>query len=225
MDNLLLNFETTKLFYNEYLYKVVVKNHIGAIFRAKNLNHARNELDRMQTQLDEEKFITRTFGIRTEPVSQQDFETSKTMFKMLSTYNQNDYKLRIEGANTSIYSNDIDIIHNICSKVPVTELWKPNDAYKDKLDKNTILTDYASPYNFKVTLNANKIDPAFYKWIQRNSDKIKIGKTALECVGKGFALGFYFFVKNEKVLQLISLMIGHNFQTVQRIVCKQDLDK
>ena len=102
------------------------------MFRDKNLNHARNELDRMQTQLLEEKRITQTYGIRQTYVSQQDFESSKILLNIFSSTKPYDYKLRIEGSNMSIYSNEVDFMHNICSKVPVHEFYKPNNNYKDK---------------------------------------------------------------------------------------------
>jgi hypothetical protein len=203
----------------------VVKNHVATMFRDKNLNHARNELDRMQTQLLEEKRITQTYGIRQTYVSQQDFESSKLLLSIFSSAKPYDYKLRIEGSNMSIYSNELDFMHNICSKVQVQEFWQPNNNYKDKLDKDIILVDQPFDYEFKVTFNQNTIDPTFAKWVHRNTNKIKIGNKALQAATDGYAQGLYFYVRNEKLLQLISLMIGHNFQSVQRIVCKQDLDK
>lgn len=221
----MLNYETKSLFYNEYLYKLVVKNYLACIFRDKNLNNARNELDRMQTQLDDDKFIRRSIGIRDTFVSQDDFNSSKIILNLFSSFNQEDYKLRIEMGTMNVYTNSKAVINALLSRICVEEFWEPNKKYLSKLDKNVILVDHASKFDYRVTFNQRFIDQNFYKWVQKNSDKVKIGRIALEAVEGGYAPGLYFYTRDEKILQLVSLLIGHNFQSVQRIVSTQDLDK
>ena len=46
-------FETTKLFYDEYPYKLVVVNALSHIFRDKNLSRAKEDLSKLQQQFDE----------------------------------------------------------------------------------------------------------------------------------------------------------------------------
>ena len=41
-------YETTKLFWGEYLYKLAVRNEMAPIFRGKNLSNARQVLDNLQ---------------------------------------------------------------------------------------------------------------------------------------------------------------------------------
>tara|TARA_B110000908_G_scaffold62914_1_gene76449 strand:- start:373 stop:1035 length:663 start_codon:yes stop_codon:yes gene_type:complete len=220
-----LNYETKSLFYNEFLYKLVIKNHLACIFRDKNLNNARNELDRMQTQLDDGAVIVRTIGSKNTFVTPDDFNTAKIALSLFSSFKHEDYKLRIEGASMSIYTNSISIIDKLSSRICIAEYWQPNKKHLCKLDKNVILVEHATGFEYRVTLNHRCIDQNFYNWIQKNNSKVKIGRIALEAVEKGFAPGLYFYTRDEKVLQLISLLIGHNFQTVQRIVSTQDLDK
>ena len=82
------------------------------------------------------------------------------------------------------------------------------------------------PFPYKITFAGKKQTTShLLNWIKNHKDKVKIGRIALEAVEGGYAPGLYFYTRDEKILQLVSLLIGHNFQSVQRIVSTQDLDK
>ena len=48
---MLKKFDTIKLFYDEYPYKLVVRNSLSHIFRDKNLPNAKQEIDKLQDSL------------------------------------------------------------------------------------------------------------------------------------------------------------------------------
>lgn len=225
LGKLLLNYETKSLFYNQYLYKLVIKNHCSHLFRDKNLNYARINLDRMQSSLDENNVILTMYGIRERFISHDDFRSAKTMLNVFSSFDPDEYKLRIENPTMNVYTNSNSVITNLVSRLTIEEYWQPNPKNLSKLDKNVILVDTDTGFDYRVTFNHRSIDYSFYNWVLNNKGKVKIGRIALEAVEQGGACGLYFYVRDEKILQLISLLIGHNFQSVQRIVSTQDLDK
>ena len=55
--------KTTSLFYNKYLYKLRLRNPIGAIFRGMNLSYAKQKLDEMQRQAESELPIKSPFRV------------------------------------------------------------------------------------------------------------------------------------------------------------------
>jgi len=222
----LLNFETKKLFYNKYLYKLVIHNQLAVIFRDKNLNYARKELDLLQQVVDEKNQIVKTWGFNRETyIDRRHFEDAKILLNIFSHLDHDEYKLRIERNDMCLYTNSTSVVNNVCSKITIDELWQPNLKHLNLLEKNVLLVDGPFDYEYKVYFNARTIDENFYNWITRNSDKVKIGKIALEEVKKGFAPNLYMYVRDEKVLQLISLLVGHNFQSVQRVISTQNIDK
>ena len=53
----MIKYETKKLFYDKYLYKLGVHNPLGFIFRNKNLSHARSVIDDLQLSQEEDQPI------------------------------------------------------------------------------------------------------------------------------------------------------------------------
>ena len=52
-------FDTVKLFYDEYPYKISVTNSLCHLFRDKNLSFAKAELDALQHQYEEGNSLVR----------------------------------------------------------------------------------------------------------------------------------------------------------------------
>ena len=82
------------------------------------------------------------------------------------------------------------------------------------------------PYGRVQFTFADKIDPNFYKWIVNNPSKVKVGDTCLESIKKGqYVRGFYCYIKDDKILSLIHLMIGAQIARIDNIVYKAVKDK
>jgi hypothetical protein len=56
-------------------------------------------------------------------------------------------------------------------------------------------------------------------------DKIRIGEQCLDNMSVGWVDGNYFFVRDEKVLMLVRMMIGDSITRIERQVYQDDLDK
>ena len=214
-------FDTVKLFYDEYPYKLVVRNSLSHIFRDKNLPNAKKEIDKLQDLLVKGQPLTRTAFLRSESVELQTFLEAQ---KLYIEFNQfTDYKLRIENPLMQIYSHSYDWLINITHKIKnCVELWEPNS--KVELAPNVILIDKPNDFEYKVTLGL-EVDPGLATWIASNPDKAKAGATCLkEIANKGYTRDFYIYIRDEKILQLLSLFVT-NIPRVDKLVYIAKTDK
>ena len=222
-DYFIRELETTKLFYNKYLYKLLLHNPLVSIFRDKNFTYARQQLDALQLKYESgDKLRVSEHRLA---VSVEQFVGAKFLLTELDK--QIDFKLRIESPRMAIYSNDKKWLEYMKTKpLKFFEFWSPNNKYVHLLQKNTILTnDINFGYTYKVTFS-DKIDPNFYKWIINNPSKVKAGDTCLESIKKGqYVRGFYVYIKDDKILSLVLLMIGSQIARIDNIVYKKVKDK
>jgi len=210
--------ETKKLFYNEYPYKLGVYNPLAHIFREKKFRFAREELSRLELLYELDRpLITGTY--RKKEYDVKSFFECKWLYKELTL--RNDYKIRVEYPSIQLYSNDKAWLTYIAKNVDnPTEFYEPPVV----LAKNTILVEKPTDYQFRVTLNS-KPDPSLASWIVANPKLAKAGPVFLdEVANRGYSNGLYFYVRDDKVLNIVGLMLGSNGR-VDKIVCKQDLDK
>lgn len=215
--------ETTKLFYNKYLYKLLLYNPLVSIFRDKNFTYARQQLDALQLKYESGEKLRINEHRLSVPI--EEFVGAKFLLAELDS--QSDVKLRIESPRMSIYSNDKKWLEYMKTKpLKFFEFWSPNNKYVHLLQKNTILTnDINFGFTYKVTFS-DKIDPNFYKWIINNPSKVRVGDTCLESIKTGqYVRGFYVYIKDDKILSLIMLMIGSQIARIDNIVYKAVKDK
>lgn len=219
---LLKKCETVKLFYDLYLYKLVINNSLSPIFRNKNLSHARQVLDPMQRDYEANKALEWKRVLKSSHVSVESFLDAKILLSVFSK--ADDYRLRIEYSQMCIYSNDKSWLYSIKNKLNprnVIEFWEPDTQYLDIIkEKNTILIDRYLPFEYKITLGP-KGNSQFANWARNNSDKIKAGQIFLsEIENDGYVDGMYFYVRDEKVLTLVKLILGYCIKRVDKIVHK-----
>ena len=108
-------FETTKLFYDIYPYKVTLKNNLGHIFRDKNLSNAKLELDQLQQKYDRGELLIRKIYLKEHVYEVDTFLEARDLY--IEFCKQEDYKLRIENPFMQIYSHDYDWLQYICNKI------------------------------------------------------------------------------------------------------------
>tara|TARA_B110000858_G_scaffold94508_1_gene108910 strand:- start:730 stop:1383 length:654 start_codon:yes stop_codon:yes gene_type:complete len=217
----LKKFDTVKLFYDEYPYKLVVRNSLSHIFRDKNLPNAKKEIDKLQDLLVKGKPLTRTAFQRSESIELQTFLEVQ---KLYIEFNQFlDYKLRIQNPLMTIYSHNYEWLINLTRKVKnCIEIWEPDSRFE--LKPNAILIDKPSEFEYKVTLGL-EVDPGLATWITANPDKAKAGATCLkEIANKGYTRDFYIYIRDEKILQLLSLFVT-NIARVDKLVYIAKTDK
>lgn len=226
--------ETKKLHYGAYLYKIVLYNEISTIFRTElqkqgTLSHARQVLEEYKKDFDAGrpiyKYKFRTRFLVTYEVFREAYELYKLMLDM------EDYKVRVDPyGSLIIYSNNLEDLEKVCDTVSVRELWKPSDdAIKILLSRdNIIVCDEPVTLSYKVTLNRSRIGSTneLAKWLKNNTDKSKVGKRALMMFEQDLYVdGLYFYVRDEKVLMLIEMMVGNKIRRVDKLIYKGNIDK
>jgi len=220
-----LKYETTKLFYDQYLYKLVVINPLASIFRDNNLTYARDQLDKLQLEYELNSSLNFSSFRRNTKISKNEFTAAKIL---LTEFNiRKDYKLRISIPNMCIYSNNTRWLKMLMIKpIVIKEFWEPDQKSINLLVKNNIvITDNTFGYDYKITFK-DRIDSQFYNWLLANPDKVKIGNTCLQCIKRGgYVRGFYFYLRDAKVLSLVNLMIGGGIARIDNIVYKEVKDK
>lgn len=219
--------KTTKLFWDKYLYKLVLSNTIGSIFRDKNLPYAREVLDQLQSEYEEGLPLFVKKYKREQRVSENDFLDARKIYNFLS--HANDYMLRIESYTFCIYSSNkhwLTIIKQSMSPNNVKEFWEPDLEDIELLNPKTIIMDKDIGFEYKVTLGQNIADTfGFANWAENNPNQVKVGPKLLEELKhNGYVSDLYFYARDEKTLQLCSLMLT-NIRRIDKIIVKADLDK
>jgi hypothetical protein len=217
--------ETQKLFWNKYLYKLVINNRLAPIFRNKQLSYSKSILNNLEAQQKAGQPMIVTKTLRQDVIQEDHFLDAKTVYKYLSK--SSDYMLRVERSTLCIYSNDrvwlMDIKADICA-YNLEEFWEPNTETINVLDANTIIVDHEIPYEFRVTLRS-KGSNSFAKWADKNPKQVKLGPVLKEEMLKnGYVEGMYFYARDDRTLQLCNLMLD-NIRRVDRIVSKRNIDK
>ena len=192
------------------------------MFRDKNLSFAKAELDALQHQYEEGNSLVRKSWSKEIHIEKNSFFEAKNLY--IEFCKQKDFKLRVQGYNMQIYSHDYEWLQYLADKFSniCTEFWEPiNEAL---LKPNVIITDTKVEYEYKVTMDLD-VDPNLANWIINNPSKAKAGSVCLDTIkNNGFTKGLYFYVRDEKILQLLNLFIG-KIQRIDKIVSSDNSDK
>lgn len=221
----MLKFETTKLFYDKYVYKLVVRNQLAHIFRDKNYAYAKKQLDVLQQNFESgSTSIKWCRGLRQEIIPVVELQQAQKMFSEFTSFD--DMKLRVENPRIQIYSNSLSWMNKLKSKLlNCCEFWEPSTEGVSLLEANTIISDTIKDFEYKVTLG-KQTNSEFINWVDSNTDKIKIGSvTYNEIKNNGYTKGLYFYVRDEKILNLVNLIIGGSPQRTDKIVYRKKTDK
>lgn len=234
MSKKLQLFETKKLHYNKYLYKLQLRNPLNTIFRSelqKNgpFSFTREKLDELTDLYRRGEPLTREVFRTRKEVSIDEYLDAKDIYTILKS--SNDYKIRVEPWPVMIiYSNDRDLLIKIANKIRSDNVsfWEPTLETASILvnESNTILIDNPTDFPIRVTFNTNKVPIEFANWLRSNRDKSRIGDIALSSIETGgWCNGLYFHVRDEKILNLINLIVGRSIRRVDKLIYKGNIDK
>jgi hypothetical protein len=143
---------------------------------------------------------------------------------LLEMIREDDCRTRGEGSHVSVFTNNRKLIEEIQNTFSdtVEEIWQPDPSQIHVLKQPyTILVKEPASHPIRVTLNDKRIDSDFTQWIDANPDKVTIGDTAYRAIKRGWMVGgLYFYLRDDKILSLINLMIWDNIRRVDRLVCE-----
>lgn len=213
--------DTTKLFYDTYKYRLVIQHNLGIIFRDKNLVNARTVLDSLQLQAETEEEIIWKRSIRySVPVTRESLITAQFLLAEFTNQGHDNYKLRCEHPFLNIYSNDLAWMELLMDKnLSIESFSRPDINSINDLKPNIIVTnDNPIEFEYKVTVG-NQVSTGLAQWILANQDKCKAGEKFIDLVANnGYVNGMYFYVRDEKVLQLVQLIIGGNIRRIDKFI-------
>jgi|TARA_B110000211_G_scaffold230242_1_gene289441 hypothetical protein len=218
-------FDTKKLFYKTYLYKLDLNNCLNFMFRTglqkgTNLEYARGELDELARKYRAGEPLVRTVFRSVHEVSIDDYLDAKDLYLILK--NETNYKVRIENrASISIYTNNKELLDKIVMRLrqSAVGLWGPRKGTKNILTPEVILVNTEPEFPIRVMLKDVRISPDFATWLRANRDKARIGDTALHCIDKHMHMtNFYFHVRDEKVMSIAYMLIGHAIRDIYNLV-------
>ena len=228
-------YETTKNFYNQYIYKLVIYNPLSHSFRTElqregTLSHIRKELDKYQLDYENGIPLQRQVWRTTIAISQEDFFDAKDIYSRLKSHHKQ-YIVRIGlGNDIIIYSNNREFLVDLGTTVRTKSVsfYEPLENIKEllKKEKDIAFVSKKPEFGLRVTLGRKLGSNELASWLKNNTDKSKIGKTALSHLeDQAYVDGLYFYLRDEKVLNLITLLIGDNIRRVQKLVWLEELDK
>ena len=219
-------FETHKLFWDEYLYKLVVHNRLATIFRNKNLSHAGQVLGTIREQYENGEPLLLFKSRRQDYVKESQYLDAEKLFHFFSS--ADNYKLRVESSTINLYSNDYKLLELVSlSLTPgnVTEFWEPQAASIEHLLEKTIILEEKINYQFRITLGNKRGNTGFAQFAKTNPHLIRIGPVLLKGMETaGWVSGMYFYARDERVIQLCHLMLD-NIRRIDKVIYKQDIDK
>ena len=223
-------YNTIKLYYNQFLYKALVRTELANVFGSyHSKNYAKEILDRFALDLELGRPLLLQKWRTVREISKNDFLTAKKLQDLFDEYD--DLRIRVDNSYTvSIYTNDYDLINSLENDINVSlrEIHRPTSEIADFLKNNlgTSIVRTRMPHDYRVHLNSKRIDPSFANWLTANKDKSQVGDTTLFNIQNGhYVAGSYFYIKNEKILLMIQMLIGHNIAKVERLIYAGDIDK
>lgn len=221
-------YETKKLHYKTYLYKVGLRNSLSHIFRSElqkngKLSYARERLDQIHAVFQPgQQLVKIPYRVwNDDRVRVEDYYDAITAYRFLKRVD--DYKIRVENNYMYVYSNNRKLLMTLINhmRVSAVEFWEPDPLNVDILLSNSNIEIIKKPslYEFKVTLGGKKGSPSLAKWIESNPNLAKMGKRVREyCHESGYVKGLYFYIRDPKSLLIAQMMVGDNIQRIDRLV-------
>ena len=228
---MIIKFETTKLFYDKYLFKLGVTNPLGFIFRNKNFSHARSIIDKLhqgQGSGEPLRYKLDSHSYRS-PIDLAVEDVHDLKYLLTEFQNQQNFMVRCEQRKLGIFSNDEEWLKQIGKKLDcICDFYAPEENTINLLldNKNILIKNTPFKFKYKVTLGQGTIDTNFYDWARMNTDKVRCSPNLLKRIKeKAYVAGKYLYLRDAKVFTLASLFLSTNISRVDRIVLKQDVDK
>jgi len=223
--------ESLKLHYGKYLYKVCLSNQLSNLFSSHRTEQYRKDIfsnlesnykDGLELKMKRWRFAT--------PIDSKDFKDAKFLDQLFKKHS--DHRKRVEFGNLiMIYTSSEDMVNELVDNLSdcIKEIHRPKEGIEAFLTQNieTAIVKTPPDHEFRVYLKGNRIDPSFANWLKANKDKCKVGEMTLWNIENSsyHTNNSYFYIKNEKVLTMVRMIIGHNIRKAERLIYQGDIDK
>ena len=223
--------ESFKLHYGKYLYKVCLSNQLSNLFGSHRTEQYRAMiLNDLKRDYENGTALQLTRWRSSTVIDNEDFKDALFLNRIFKKYT--DYRKRVEFANSIIiYTSDDDMVNELVTNLSdcIKEIHRPKEGIEAFLVQNigTAIVKTPPEHEFRVYLKGNQIDPSFANWLRANEDKCKVGVMTLWNIENSsyHTNNNYFYIKNEKVLTMVRMIVGHNIRKVERLIYQGDIDK
>lgn len=206
--------KTKKLFYDKYVYKIVVLTPLASMFRGASMEDTLTEIDHFLRSMEYQGETEKSVGTRwnSRKVTIQEVRRDLALVHLLSS--ESNYFIRVEGDMLSVYSNDENIMDTGAELYQgcLREVWRPeSDKVKDFLltnPKQIIRPEYSHKY--KVTINGLSDPESFKEWAVK-LPKLKVMPR------NDYRVGGYFYVADQKTLSLCRIFLGDRIRRVDEL--------
>lgn len=195
---------TDKLFQDKFRYKAVIKSGLAGWFRGGNLE----KVDLLLKHGD--------YYSKNATTQEKTFAGKLCNFLKIIE----DWQIRIETPNISIYLNDVKDLESLVklanSRVKYVSIPDPNS--ETKLISKSILVKKLD-FDYRVTVGSTNQNYAnFVNWCLGNP-KIRLPKRAKKDLCKDYSPGGgYFYVKDDKNLTMVKMFLGRTITKVENVV-------
>ena len=211
---------TTKKFYNQHLYKIVVYCPAARIILDKpRRGTLADALARREQALSKFMHYNTLRGGARQHISYAALEQLK-YFEHVKNSHSNTIRIRVEEPAISIYSNDESTLYQIAQDSPfpdrIREIHRPDNlAAEQALNQGHILIKKDTNFMFKVVLresnnadSANKQSLVDYLYNLSLDDEVSFSKSLIRNLNakRTWFPGGYFYAKDEKICTFINLI-------------------
>jgi hypothetical protein len=200
-------YDTTRLFYNKYAYKLTLSFPIGTIFRDKNWKWARTVLD-AHINNDTSKNTLGFFRYNNYP--DEDYVVARQMFNILQGWTD-DYLIRIEHPKLNLYTSNTEYKDIFLCRFNhlIKEFHQPVDdeLYKKLTNNQNILIENSDKWKFQIELEYGV--PV--------SENLKNLKDKEQIYFRNKKIVRVIKVKNEKTLLLVQLTLQNHIKKIYTI--------
>lgn len=212
--------DTTKKFFNKFLYKIVVFVP-GARLISETKNNDMSELV-AQRKVYEQRF--RNYGGSWKHVSfrQRKYldQISVAQLEYWRSFYRNEnpaFKIRIEEPYLTIYADSEESLFTLVNDDPATssirQVHRPkNDSMIEALNKGEIVVKSAIEYDYRIYLREGKLDStiaqAIYNILISQSDNVKMTKSCRKNLSTRvhWFTSTYFYTSDLSIVTMISLV-------------------
>lgn len=214
----LKNTKTSKLFFDKYVYKIVVFNPLSFEFRDKNLHKVYQRLQKYALEIGSSaNGVIQTATWNKKTISRHDCDHAIDLCHLL-TENLNSFTIRIESSYLGLYSNNEDFIDHVKSLGKSVEISRPeNEKIKTFLLNNPhSIVSKKYTHKYRITVNPlREVGPSFHSWAE-NIPTIKLLKRTYRTEG-------YFYAANEKTLGMCRLFLGGKIRRIDTMYVESEI--
>lgn len=201
---------TTRLFNGRHKYKIVLVSKAASWFRGADLDHVKKQLSNFKTETNQPTWVK---GLNNNDLDE--------VLKIVTAIKpMNDYVIRVESPYINFYTNVSSDVEKLAKLVTTSVKYVsyPAPGSEASLDDKKIIVKNLD-FEYRVTIGKTGQNYSnFVQWCE-DKDKVKLTNRAKEQLAKnGSWGGYYFYVKDDKMLTMVKMFVGGAIQTVERCV-------